>query len=185
MAGFVDVNLPGALEQGATGGPMYSTSVVTTQNGFEQRNSNWQFPRYKWTASIPYGDQDTFDALMAFFHARSGKLVGFRFRDPADHVATGEAIWHDTVNGVWRLAKNYSSGGVALVRKITRPVSGSVTFTGGGTLNYSTGIITGSSGGSWSGMFDVPVRFDTDQFDLTMDQVDVGTARIDIIEIRE
>jgi uncharacterized protein (TIGR02217 family) len=185
MVSFVDDRLPGALEQGAQGGPMYNTSVVTTQSGFEQRNANWQFPRYKWNLTIPYGDQDLFDDLVSFFHARSGRLVGFRFHDPADYTAVAEPIWHDTVNGVWRLAKTYTSGSVALVRRITKPINGTVTFTGGGTLNYSTGIIAGNSGGTWTGQFDVPVRFDTDQFNLTMEQIDVGSASIDIIELRE
>lgn len=185
MTDFVDDRLPGALEQGAQGGPMYNTSVVTAQNGFEQRNANWQFPRYKWSVIIPYGDEDLFFQLMNFFHARSGKLVAFRFHDPSDYQAVNDIIWHDVGNGVYRLAKTYSSGGVALVRKITRPVSGTVTHTGGGTLDYDTGIIAGSAGGTWSGEFDVPVRFDTDQFNLTLEQIDVGSASIDIIEVRE
>lgn len=185
MTGFHDVRLPGALEQGAQGGPTYNTSIVTTLAGFEQRNANWAMPRYKWTSSVPYGDQDTFDALLAFFHARNGRLFAFRFQDPADHTAVSEALWHDPLISKYRLAKTYSSGGIGLIRKITRPVVASVTFTGGGSLDYTTGIITGSGGGTWSGQFDVPVRFVNDEFNLTMEQVDVGTAQIDLVEIRE
>jgi uncharacterized protein (TIGR02217 family) len=183
--GFHDVRFPLPLEVGAQGGPSYSTSIVTTLAGFEQRNANWSRPRYKWTATVPYGDIDAFNELLDFFHARSGQLYAFRFQDPADYTATGEALILDPLISKYRLAKTYSSGGVGLVRYITRPVSGSVTFSGGGTLDYTTGIITGGAAGTWSGQFDVPVRFATDDFTLTLEQVDVGTAAIDLIEVRE
>jgi uncharacterized protein (TIGR02217 family) len=185
---FHDVRFPAALEQTAQGGPSYNTNVVTTLAGYEQRNANWSMPRYSWTATVPYGDQATFDELLAFFHARAGQLYGFRFSDPADNTAVDQPVWHDTVAGVWRLAKAYPSGPVTLLRKITRPVLTTVTLSHGGTVDYSTGIVTGGAtdgSNTWSGQFDVPVRFAKDAFTLTMQQVDVGIASVDLIEIRE
>ena len=187
MTSFHDVRFPAALEVTAQGGPSYNTSIVTTLAGFEQRNSNWSMPRYSWTATVPYGDQDTFDELLDFFHARSGKLYAFRFQDPADNTATNQLLYNDPDVGSYRLAKNYAAGTVAFVRKITRPVLGTVTFNDGShTIDYTTGIVTGASGTTtWSGSFDVPVRFDDDAFTLTMEAVDVGTAAIKLIEVRE
>lgn len=54
-------------------------------------------------------------------------------------------------------------------RIITRPIEGTITVSGDGSLNYTTGILAGRSSGTgtWTGNFDVPVQFVTTepQFD--------------------
>lgn len=183
MPDFHDVRLPEIFEQGAQGGPTYSTSVSKTLGGREKRIANWSQPQHRWNVASPVRDEAAFHTLLAFFHARMGRGYGFRFKDWADYEAVAQPLV--AVTGGYQLAKTYTSGAFTLVRKITRPVTGTVTFTGGGTLNYSTGLITGSSGGAWTGEFDIPVRFESDEFNLTLDQVDIGAAELNVLEIPE
>lgn len=184
MTSFHDVRLPEIIEQGAEGGPSFSTTIATTLGGHEQRNANWLLPRAKWSLSSGPRDGDAFEALLAFFMARAGRLYAFRFKDWSDFQAPpGSPLYTDPASGLKYLARAYTSGPVTFLRPITRPVSVSLTS---GSANTSTGVVTGASdGATWSGEFDVPVRFDSDEFRLTLDQLDIGTAKLDIYEIRE
>ncbi len=38
---FTEIRFPENISYGSTGGPEFSTDVVTTHNGCEQRNINW------------------------------------------------------------------------------------------------------------------------------------------------
>ena len=186
MASFHAVRLPSVIEQGAEGGPMFSTSIATTLGGHEQRVGNWRLPRAKWRVSSGPRDSDAFDELLAFFMARQGRLYGWLFRDWSDYVApAGSPLYTDPTTGTKYLAKAYTSGGVTLLRPITRPVAGTYTLTSG-AASSTTGVVTGAAdGATWGGQFDLPVRFDNDEYKLTLDQIDIGTVNLDIIELRE
>lgn len=110
------------------------------------------------------------------FKATRGGHHSFDFRDWLDYQATDELFaTGDGATTVFQLVKTYSFGGVDHERRIQRPVSpitlkknGVVTATGF-TVDYDLGVVTFSAapvgGGtpdvwSWSGEFDVPVRFD-------------------------
>ena len=190
MASFHDVRLLENIEQGAHGGPSYSTSVVQTTSGYEQRTANWSAPLHKWNVASGLRSEDEYAGLLAFFHARMGQLYGFRFKDWADFQAVNQPIVQDPVNPAsWYLAVAYTSGGVSLIRRISRPVLGTVVLaapTGGGAVpsfNAATRLCSGP--GTWTGEFDVPVRFQADQFNLTLSQIDIGNAELNVIEIRE
>ena len=45
MTAFHEVQFPPDISYGASGGPTYATSVVTTVSGFEKRNANWSQAR--------------------------------------------------------------------------------------------------------------------------------------------
>lgn len=38
---FIETRFPVDIAFGSTGGTEYSTDIVITQSGYEQRNSNW------------------------------------------------------------------------------------------------------------------------------------------------
>jgi hypothetical protein len=42
---FLDISFPGSVARGATGGPGFSTQIVTLASGAEQRNVNWSQAR--------------------------------------------------------------------------------------------------------------------------------------------
>jgi uncharacterized protein (TIGR02217 family) len=197
---FVEVAFPSDIAYGSAGGPEYSTDIVITHGGHEQRNINWSQARARYNVAHGVKTQNQLDALIAFFRARKGRADGFRFKDWSDYKAVAQLI--GTGNGsnkIFQLVKIYSSGGVIETRTITKPVSGSVNIYIGGvlqagaayTLDPATGEITFVTAPANDALitadfeFDVPVRFDTDRLSATLDSYGVNSWNdIPLVEIR-
>lgn len=183
MTVFDDVRLPELIEQGSTGGPSFNTSIVRLSNGKEARNVNWQQQRMVY--DVGYGvtkredegeeaDPSNFYAVMQFFYDRRGRARGFRFKDWTDYTADHEPLAPTADPKVFQLQKAYGS----YARRITRPVNGTVVLfdhagtVATGAVDYSTGLVTFAAAPAAvptaSFEFDVPVRFDTDVFTLTI-----------------
>lgn len=108
---FHEVRFPDDIAYGATGGPAYSTSVVVTASGYEQRNMNWSAARGSWDVSSGLKKPSQLDLLIAFFRARKGKAYGFRFKDWTDYKATGQLLGTgDGAIKIFQLVKTYASG---------------------------------------------------------------------------
>src|SRR5207342_2770311 len=90
--------------------------------------------------------------------------------------AAGEPI----VSG--QLVKRYTVGSINYDRPITKPINGTVTFTGGGTLNYETGVISGGAGGTWSGQFEIQARFGNDRYLERNFYIDWHNVSVQIVE---
>jgi uncharacterized protein (TIGR02217 family) len=129
---FDDVRFPIALGREASVEPSFSTAVVTTANGAEQRNSDWADARLRFDAGPGVRGEAELRELIAFFRARRGAAIGFRFEDPFDHSSngmTGEIRPTDQLLGIgdglrtqFPLVKHYGTQ----ERRITRPVEASV-----------------------------------------------------------
>ncbi len=154
-----------------------------------------------------YARLGVFDLVVMAERVR-GRLQGFRFRDPFDHLsaATGPALaptdcvigTGDGATTTFQLVKRYASGSQTWVRTITKPVAGSVTVAlndasqaSGWSVDTTTGVITfttapGLGVAITAGFeFDVPVRFDTDALDVTLDLERLGSiTSIPLLEIR-
>jgi uncharacterized protein (TIGR02217 family) len=177
---------------GAIGGPGYQTSIVTVDSGREYGKANWANSRGKWNVGMRAMPKADTDDLIAFFRVVKGRAYGFRFRDWSDYqVAAGQGVIIQNADGSLQLAKQYTSGDLTEIRPISTPVSGTVVMVGGGTIDYVTGKVTGGSlSNTWTGEFDIPVRFDTDEMQL--DAVDKNNGdgilfqwgQIPIVEIR-
>lgn len=145
-----------------SGGPSFRTAVTTTGNGSEQRNGEaGVHARRIFRLNTDAMETTTRDTCLDFFTARRGSTDSFRFRDPFDYTATAQPLI--SVTGGRQLVKEYTLGAYTYYRPIQKPVSGTVTLTGGGSVDYSTGIVTGGSGGTWSGDFDIQARFVDDR----------------------
>ena len=148
MSSFDEVRFPDpdGLSPGVQWGVSYSTVVITTGAGFEQRNQQWS--RGRRTGRIRFIPQTLAQAqaLVDFFEARAGRARGFRFKDPRDYTATEEPLDPDGSPTV-QLIKTYSSGGVDRVRNIYKPVSATVTLERNGSsytsfvLDYNSGTV--------------------------------------------
>lgn len=135
------------------------TQVASSANGTEQRNGKTgAHARRVFTLDTGTVNDATRSAVAVFFDARRGRSDSFRFKDPFDHTAELAPI----VSG--QLVKRYTAGGVSYDRPITKPINGTVIFSGGGTLNYETGVISGGAGGLWSGEFEIQARFGSDHY---------------------
>jgi uncharacterized protein (TIGR02217 family) len=199
MPAFHEVQFPPKIAYGASGGPQFNTSIVTTQGGFEQRNVNWQKSRGRWDISTGIKVKADMDAAIAFFRARFGKAYGFRFKDWSDYQAVGQVI--GTGNGVltaFQLTKLYTSGSNSYSREIKKPVSGTVKIylnavlqVSGFTIDLTTGIITFAAAVGNTVVvsadfdFDVPARFDTDTLAVRQDGPGIYIwDAIPIVELR-
>lgn len=200
---FHDVRFPLCIEIGAVGGPRFKTTVLTLGSGREQRNIEWARVRGAWDVASGVKTKADMEDMVAFFYAREGRAHGFRFRDWNDyHIgAAGAPLQIGTGDGTeteFPLVKRYTSGAYYYARKITRPVSGSVVVSHGGSpsisssVNYDTGLITFSAPVPNGvpiyayGEFDCAVRFDQDELDITGLFDDVQhIASIRIVELKE
>lgn len=158
------------------GGPSFNVQIVTGSGGDEQRNCKTRHARRRFRINTDFLDSDDVNDLYDHFAARRGATDSFPFLDPFDYVASGEPI----VSG--QLVKRYTAGAYTYDRPITLPISGTVTYSGGGSLDYSTGIISGGSGGTWSGEFRIPARYDSDVLSTVYGMPFNAQANCDIIE---
>ena len=190
---FVEVQFPSDISYGATGGPMFLTDVVATVSGHEQRNSKWSQARARYNVASGVKTETQWQALIAFFRARRGKAVGFRFKDWGDFKAINQPLL--SLGGTqYQLVKQYVSGAAVSERIITKPVAGTVKLyrnsllqASGWSIDTTTGIITTSLTGTLTVDFDfdVPVRFDTDELALSLDSFNAGSwNNIPLIEVR-
>ena len=205
---FHEVRFPDNISRGARGGPERRTQIVELASGAEERNASWANSRRRYDVAYGIRRADDLAAVVAYFEARNGRLHGFRFKDWADFKSclpsqtpgpTNQPI--GTGNGaatLFQLTKRYTSGAQSWTRAITKPVAGTVTVALNGTpqpsgwsVSTATGLITFTTAPALgvaitAGFeFDVPVRFDTDVLDVTLDLERLGSiTSIPLVEIR-
>lgn len=194
---FDNVRLPEQIEQGAQGGPEFQTTIVALGTGAEQRNVDWLAQRCSYDIGYGVQHKEDFAEIIKFFYARLGRARGFRFKDWTDFEAVDQQIGvGDGTNTIFQLRKNYTSL-VQYQRKITRPVSGTVSVrvdgvTAAFSVNVNTGVVTMSVAPANGAVvtasfeFDVPVRFDSDKLDLNAKTDKVAAIpSIEIVELME
>lgn len=205
---FHEVRFPDNISRGARGGPERRTQIVEMASGDEERNGSWADSRRRYDASYGIRKADDLAAVTAFFEARRGRLYGFRWKDWADYksglpsaiiTAMDQPIGTGTgAATTFQLVKRYTSGAQSWTRTITKPVAGTVVLALNGapqitgwTVNTSTGVVTFAAAPApgiaiTAGFeFDVPVRFETDTLDVTLDVERLGSiTSIPLIEVR-
>lgn len=201
MTSFVEVQFPTNISLGASGGPEYSTDIIKTFGGWEQRNINWSQPIGRWNVASGIKSNADIESFINFFRARRGRAVAFRFKDWNDYAVTsGNIGTGDGTDTTFQLRKQYTSGSVTVNRTITKPVSSSYmiyvngvsqTETTDYSINTTTGLVTfvtpPTSGHEITAdfQFDVPARFDTDFMDLSAITNNLKNwPNIPIVEIR-
>ena len=134
---FEETRFPENISYSSSGGPGYRTEVVVLESGREQRVGKWTNGRHMYNINAIKTDAD-FDAVIDFFHAMRGRLIGFRFKDWGDWKSNGidptSAVTPtdqvigtgDGSTAVFQLVKNYTVGGQTYARPITKPVNGTL-----------------------------------------------------------
>lgn len=197
--------LPPDIEQNAEFGPDFSTVIQEAVSGKEVRIRTWAKCRAKGDISYGIRSTDDLDKVRALFLAHLGRLYPFRFKDWSDYEATDEYFGTgDGTTTQFQLIKTYdpqqlllgAPGSRTYVRTITLPV-GTPTIMVNGVIDPSVsisaaGIVTFPAAPSaspastltWTGEFDLPVRFDTDHLPVSMRQEGFGQVRsIPIVEV--
>jgi uncharacterized protein (TIGR02217 family) len=182
---FKNIRFPVRVVQ-PKGGPTWSTSINLTTGGNEAVNINWQYPRGRWTCSVPQGKQDVLDEVLAFWHVAKGRGNTWRFKDWTDYSVSRQSIGTtDGSTATFQIVKVYAFLTETASRLITKPVAGTVACWVGGVqrtegvgatqfqVDSSTGIVTlGATLAATTGNdvevsceFDVHARFESDSPD--------------------
>ncbi|HYG30158.1 MAG TPA: DUF2460 domain-containing protein [Allosphingosinicella sp.] len=204
MDAFDDVLFPVAVGREATVEPGFFTDIAATAAGVEQRNSAWADARLRFDAGPGVRSEEDLQALLAFFRARRGAAVAFRFQDPFDDSSngmTGPPGHADQPLGAgdgaatdFQLVKHYGRQ----ERPITRPRAGTVRVSVDG-VERVTGWTLGDRGRilfddppeagaavAAGFLFDVPVRFEEDRLSFSLTTFRAGEApSVPLIEVRE
>lgn len=172
--GFLESpRFPDEIAFWAVGGRSFQTTVVETYGGNEYRNAAWAVARGEWDFADAFRMADS-DAraslaqklLRNFFLVSYGQLNAFRMKDFADYTDEGQGYFVGLTSTTFQMWKHYVSGALSYDQPIYKPVSATVVVTGGSApvVDYTTGVVTVSSGtpSSWTGQFDIPVRFGGD-----------------------
>ncbi|HEU4376276.1 MAG TPA: DUF2460 domain-containing protein [Telluria sp.] len=189
---------------GFTGGPEFSTNVQNIANGREKRNADWAICRHKYTAPFRNIPEAAYRAIKDVFLVTRGKAHTFLHRDWGDYVATNAAFGTgDGTTTVFQLGKTSTAGSGTYYRTIDKPnsatplavpfvvkVAGAVT---GVVVDSTTGIVTFATAPAmgaaltWSGEFDVHVRFDIDYLPFSLDDRNtngyVTNGSVDLMEV--
>lgn len=205
---FDDMSFPLDIGRRAQVAPAFSTRVIESVSGHEQRSTQWADARLHFDAGPGVRSEADIATLIAFFRARRGAARGFRFRDPFDHgsgafgaapgpldqmIGTG-----DGVMTAFRLRKSYGAGPDAQRRMVTRPVPGSVRVAVDG-VEQAAGWQLGALGEvrfdappaegaivTAGYLFDVPVRFAEDRLEIDRETFAAGVVpSVPLVEVRE
>ena len=171
---FNESRLLDCVAYGSQFGMEFNTRIIRLRSGQERRNANWSLPLGKgavlYKALTPADHRLVRNAYMASL----GPAIGFRFKDWSDYQATSEPIGTGTGSSqALQLTRTYTFGSISLVRPIKKPVSPVTIYAAGvpvsASIDYTTGVatLTAVPGDAitWSGQFDVPVRFVSDRLD--------------------
>lgn len=205
---FPTYRLPEEIERGATGGPEFKNIIQTATSGQELRVRQWQKCRAKYDIGYGLLDSDNplgnYRVILHTFYGHLGKLHPFRFKAWNDFTATDERF--GTGNGSetnFQLTNTYDPSMILLavagphqyVRNIVLPQStglvievagtptSAYTLLDGGIIDFDTAPTSGQAL-TWTGTFDLPMRFDTDYLPIVMNEADLAQINsIPIIEV--
>jgi len=192
--------LPEHIERGAQFGPAYRNVIHEAVSGNEQRFAQWT--KCRGLGNLGYGLLDSTDklgdfrAILSLFHAHFGSLYPFRFKDWSDYIATNEVFGTgDGTKTAFQLTVTYdpqlillgTQGSFFYVRSITllastpvikinNVVTSAYTISSSGLVTFTTAPAT-SAQLTWSGEFDVPVRFDSDSLPVVMNEADLTSLQ--------
>lgn len=177
---FIDERMPERITSGFVIAPRWKTLVVPMDNGGEQRNGEWIFPKMEARANMGIFTAADRAAIMNMQMACRGRLHCFRVRNPLNWQATNQPLYE--IGGVMYLAKAYALGSETAYQPIHAPVT--ATLSGSGSVDMATGVVTGASiTDTWSGTFDHWMRFDNDWNSVTAVTRDVWNFDIELIEV--
>lgn len=170
------------------------TEMVELRNGAEARSSVWRHKPYSYQANYKLLTTEAQIEIASVFHAVDAMCYLFRFKDHGDWAVTDSPL--TVVSGgktPAQLTKRYSFGSTYSDRMLQAVNTCVVKDSGGsvvsGTLDTELGLFTpasdwGAGPYTWSGTFDVWVRFASDDFDMTMETLDIATTDVQLVERR-
>lgn len=212
---FKEVRLNIYISYDSQSGPSYKTSVIELPSGAEQRIGWWTTGRKQWKIKKELLSRADILELETFFRTMKGKLHGFRLRDWLSYKQVDAPMGViDNTHGQMQFLYSESVTSSTEIQKVTKPVlaadvendstqfdyspditlkrDGSPWTSGGNwTIDRNTGIITYASSQNghtitWSGSYDWPVRFDSDEAMFHREGLDIHDwSDISMIELKQ
>lgn len=194
---FVEERLLDSVSYGTVYGESFSTDIKVMRNKSESRNMEWSESRGQYTLVFNALLEEDRSKVMRVFRACRGMGIGFRLKNWVEYQAFDEelGIMEDTTQ-TFQLKKTSVAGQYKTIKRIRKPVEGTVkVFVNGlqtaAIVDYTTGIIEVSamvgSKITWSGEYDIPVRFDNDDIQWSVDsktgQRFIMGTDVDLVEI--
>ncbi|SNT06242.1 DUF2460 domain-containing protein [Sphingopyxis indica] len=200
------VDFPLAIGREALAVTEFSTQIVSSPSGHEQRASEWAEARMRYDAGPGIRSEADVRMLIDFFRARRGAARAFRFRDPFDQssaaddglpTASDQRLGYgDGSRRQFALVKHYGDGDAVQERAIRLPVEGSVrvsvdgvetaafAMTADGEVLFDAAPAAGAVVRAGF-LFDVPVRFAEDRLEVSRATFLAGElASVPLVEVR-
>jgi len=178
---YLTERMPQRIAAGFTFGPRYKTTIVPMANGREQRDGKWLFAKWEGRGNLGLFTPADREKILDMVMACRGMLYAFRVRLPEYCTASAQPLV--TVGGVTYLSRAHAFGGSTAYKLVQAPVT--ATLSGAGSVNMDTGVVTGAApGDTWTGTFDLWMRFDADDAAITANAQGVWTKDIELIEVR-
>lgn len=175
--------------------PQFKTEITELDNGDEHRNIDWPEARHVATAPFKQITKAAYRELKKMFYVCRGMGHAFRFRDYLDYEATNEAFGTgDGVTRLFQLNKVSTADGLDYVRNVYALASQPVLMVNGvPTVAFAVNLRTGqvrfdvapANGAvlTWSGLFDLWVRFANDDMPFSLDHPNMTNGVISVIEV--
>ncbi len=192
---FAEERLELGHDYGVVGSRSFKTEIINNGALDEQRNgTTWRaLGRWQLGERMLLDDDEKnikeVEYLLSFHEARKGSKQGFRFKDWSDYQVKNQLLGtSEGVTTTFQLKKSYQVGSVSYIRPILKPVENTVKVylddleTIAFSVNYSNGLLTLDTIPTVGTKitcdfeFDVPVTFDRDKIDWTLEAARTETG---------
>jgi uncharacterized protein (TIGR02217 family) len=192
---YLDAYLAPCPGYGWEGGPEFNTRIVSLANGRERRNANWSQPRHKYAAPYLNISKDAYREIKRMFYVCQGMLNAFRFRDQLDYEAVDQQFGvGDGTTDTFQLVTVSVADGVPYGRNVTALAENPTVEIDGTptalfTADLDRGLIVFNSPPgvgevlTWSGIFDIWVRFNQDYLPFSLDNPNATNGGVEVIEV--
>lgn len=192
---FLNVRMSARVEAGFSVIPGHSTRLKTLANGNEKRNANWTGSKRRYTSAYAGFNRVERTELLNTIEATDGMVYAFRFKDWNDFAVEDQALGLAPAGSTpIQLTKTYTFGSRTKTRAITKPVAATVAVyqdgvAKAGTVSDLTGLFTPTTAWTpaavitWTGEFDVPVRFATDEIEFVLPHKDICQVNAMLVEV--
>lgn len=192
----IPVVLAEHVDYGFEGGARYQTEINEFENGYNQRDIDWQYGVHEYSASIGNMPDEARDVVLNLLHVVKGQGHAFLFRDWNDYAIRDQPlqVLPGTTSTV-QLYKRYTAGPAHAYRPIqaldttdTAPV---ITDANGDPVAGTFDVLTGqfTPDGAWGAGeyrltcdFYVWVRLGSDFNPMVLRSWQSTTASLDLVE---